>query len=180
MTDAPKPDAPKPGAPGNRPPNPATPQPGGRLRLRAEDDEDLTVISACLQDAVVAVGDIAWLPAERRLAMVVNRFCWECAPGEPAKDSQRVLTGLSLENVRAVRTQGIDRTKRAHLMELLAVRLVPAGDEAGAAAGCTVEFRFSGNQALRAAADALALRLEDLEEPYPTAWRPKHKLDGTP
>jgi hypothetical protein len=171
MTDAPKPDA----------PDPAKPQPSGRLRLRAEDDEDLTVISACLQDAVVAVGDIAWLPAERRLAMVVNRFCWECAPGETGGESRRVLTGLRLENVRAVRMQGIDRTKRAHLMELLAVRLVPAGGEPGAAgAGCTVEFQFSGNQALRASADALALRLEDLDEPYPTAWRPKHKLDGPP
>jgi hypothetical protein len=171
MTDAPKSHKPK----------PTKPQPGGRLRLRAEDAEDLTVVSACLQDAVVAVGDIAWLPAERRLAMVVNRFCWECAPGETGGESRRVLTGLRLENVRAVRAQGIDRTKRAHLMELLAVRLVPGDGESGAAgSGCVVEFRFSGDQALRASADVLALRLEDLEEPYPTAWRPKHKLDGTP
>jgi hypothetical protein len=161
---------------------PARPKPAGRLRLKAEDDEDLTVVSACLQDAVVAVGDIAWLPAERRLAMVLNRFCWECgdAPAEGRGD-RRVLAGLCLENVRWVRTQGIDRMKRAHLMELLAVRLVPADREAaGGAGGCVVEFRFSGDQALRASADALALRLEDLEEPYPTAWRPKHKLDGTP
>ena len=147
-----------------------------RLRLRAEDDEDLTVISACLQDAVVAVGDIAYLPAERRLAMVINRFCWECGPGP---ENQRVLAGLCLENVRGVQTQGIDRTRREHLMELLAIRALP-GDAGAAPGGCTVELRFSDGQALRVSADRLALRLEDLNEPYPTPWRPQHKLDETP
>ena len=149
-----------------------------RLRLRAEDDEDLTVISACLQDAVVAVGDIAYLPAENRLALVVNRYCWECAP-EAGPGSQRVLAGLCLENVRGVRTQGIDRAKRGHLLELLSIRTVPG--EAGAAAdGCVVELLFAGDRALRVSTGRLALRFEDLEEPYPTPWRPKHKLDETP
>lgn len=149
-----------------------------RLRLRAEDDEDLTVVSACLQDAVVAVGDIAYLPAESRLAMVINRYCWECSP-EAGPGSQRVLAGLCLEDVRGVKMQGIDRGKRAHLLELLSIRTVPA--EAGAPPdGCVVELLFAGGQALRVSARRLALRFEDLEEPYPTPWRPKHKLDETP
>ena len=157
-----------------------------RLRLRAEDDEDLTVISACLQDAVVAVGDIAYLPAESRLAMVINRFCWEQAatrtaePGQTqGPGSQRVLAGLCLETVRGVKTQGIDRAKRGQLLELLSIRALPA--EAGTAPGaCVVELQFSGGRALRVSAERLALRFEDLEEPYPTPWRPHHELDETP
>jgi UDP-N-acetylglucosamine 1-carboxyvinyltransferase len=35
------------------------PKPDRRLRLRAEDDEDLAVVAAVLQDAVVRIGDLA-------------------------------------------------------------------------------------------------------------------------
>jgi hypothetical protein len=153
-----------------------------RLRLRAEDAEDLTVISAHLQDAVVAVADIAFLPAENRLAMVLNRFCWECAPQaeSPAgPGSQRVLAGMCLDTVRGVKTLGIDRAKRGHLLELLSIRVLPKAP-GGDAGGCVVELLFAGGQALRVTADRLALRLEDLEEPYPTSWQPKHKLDEAP
>ncbi len=145
-----------------------------RLRLRAEDDEDLTVISACLQDAVVMVGDIAYLPAERRLAMVVNRFRWEGgAAGNPG--NERVLAGLCLESVRGVRVQGIDRARKEGLLSVLAVRRMP-----GAGGELLIEIVFSGGKALRVDADKVSARFEDLEQPYPTPWRPIHKLDETP
>ncbi len=37
-----------------------------RLRLIALDAEDLAVLSAHLQDAVVKTGDMTWLPAQKR------------------------------------------------------------------------------------------------------------------
>ena len=39
-----------------------------RLKLLALDDEDLAVISACVQDAVLKVGDLSYLPKERRFS----------------------------------------------------------------------------------------------------------------
>ena len=51
------------------------------LRLRAEDAEDLAVLSACLQDALVAVRDFAYDPGARVFIMAANRFRWEgCRP----------------------------------------------------------------------------------------------------
>ena len=47
------------------------------LRLRAEDSDDLAVISACLQDSLVPVRDLAYLPDEGRFMLVANRFRWE-------------------------------------------------------------------------------------------------------
>ena len=44
----------------------------GRLRLRAADGDDIPVLSACLQDAVVPVADMAYLPSEARFVMVAN------------------------------------------------------------------------------------------------------------
>ena len=53
------------------------------LRLKAEDQDDLTVISAALQDAVGQLGDFSFDARSRRFLMVVNRYRWEAArPGK--------------------------------------------------------------------------------------------------
>jgi len=44
------------------------------LKLIALDHDDIAVVSTHLQDAVVKVADIVWLPAERRLVLGLNRF----------------------------------------------------------------------------------------------------------
>src|SRR5262249_15259594 len=105
---------------------PRTPSPD-RLRLRAEDDEGLAVLSAWLQGALVPVRDIAFVPGESRLAMVVNRYRWE---GDQ-RQGERVLCAVAVEGVRKVRRQGIDQTKPGQLLSILAVRRVAgAGDVA--------------------------------------------------
>lgn len=150
-----------------------------RLRLRAEDVEDLTVLSTILQDALVPVGDIAYLPEQRRLALVVNRFCWECCPDEAAMRGdplqQRVLTAFVIDHVTGVKSQGIDRRHRDHLLEVLAVQR--ASDAGGDGPGSAIDILFSDDQALRVTVERIGAKLEDLDEPYPTSFRPKHRLD---
>ena len=61
------------------------------LRLTALDAEDLQVISAQMQDATLLVGDITYLPRQKTLALVANRFCWEsAAPGGGGPASSEV------------------------------------------------------------------------------------------
>ena len=52
------------------------------LKLAALDEDDLSVISAHLQDAVVRIGDIRYLPGEQRFVLVANRFDWQGAGGK--------------------------------------------------------------------------------------------------
>ena len=47
------------------------------LKLIAKSDEDLKVISAHLQDAIVKISDIANLKRNNILLMQLNRFMWE-------------------------------------------------------------------------------------------------------
>src|SRR5258708_19457208 len=54
------------------------PEPG--LTLRAEDAEDLAVISTYLQDALVSVRDLAYDDDNRTFIFVANRFRWETTP----------------------------------------------------------------------------------------------------
>lgn len=151
---------------------------GKKLKLRAEDEEDLSVISACLQDALIAVGDIKYLPEDHRFVLIANRFCWEAMPcretAELSPDDcfERVHTGVRFENVTAVRHRGIDKLDAAELLELLAIRLE----------GNSVIMVFAGDAAIRIDTDRPLCFLEDLDEPWPTKWRPRHivdEIDGT-
>lgn len=144
----------------------------GRLRLRAEDDEDLAVLSACLQDALVAVRDIAHFPGERRVALLVNRYRWEAETGHSTGPGERVLCAVAMDGVQRVRHQGIDRARSGQFLSILAVRRAEDHKD-----GPAVDFVFAGQAALRVVLDRLQLRAEDVEEPYPTSWRPKHALD---
>ena len=76
------------------------------LRLVAFDPEDLAVISAHLQDSLLRVGDIAYLPRERRFAIQTRRYDWEAAT------PQRRLTCMHFENVTGVRVRGIELIAR--------------------------------------------------------------------
>ena len=55
----------------------------GLLKLRAHDAEDLAVVSALLQDAIVPAKEMTFLADERRFVMVANRFMWERQPDSP-------------------------------------------------------------------------------------------------
>ena len=48
-----------------------------KLRLSVRDEEDLIVMSSLLQDSLIAVAEIKYLPEEKRFVFVANRFLWE-------------------------------------------------------------------------------------------------------
>jgi hypothetical protein len=150
-----------------------------RLKLRAEDEEDLKTISAILQDALVTVGDMAYLPEERRFVLVANRFRWEAEPdlltedpeGEecpPCAVFERVLTGLCFEEVAAVRVKNIDRARRGQILELLHLGWEP---------GC-LTLTFAGGGAIRLQTRRISFRLDDMCEPWPTLSRPHHEVEA--
>jgi hypothetical protein len=119
-----------------------------QLRLLAEDAEDLQVISAALQDAVVKVGDICWEPKSRRLTLELNRFRWEAA-GHP-------------ERIRSSAKEAV--------LELLALRFEP-GDEPP---GGRVVFEFAQGGDLRADVECLEAVLADVSRAWPAKREPNH------
>ena len=88
-----------------------------RLRLRAEDAGDLAVISACLEDSVFAVGEMAFEPADSRFAAIVVRRCREAASG-PAGQAK---AAIHLDGVRAVKLRGIARAEPSGLLKLAGI-----------------------------------------------------------
>jgi len=52
------------------------------LKLVALERDDMELVSAHLQDAVITATDIHWRPGESRVVMGLNRFDWEAASGQ--------------------------------------------------------------------------------------------------
>jgi hypothetical protein len=136
------------------------------LKLRGEDEEDLAVISAVLQDALVAVSEMAWLPEEKRFALVANRFLWEPPAGGPRRNFERRLSGLRFDGVGAVQRRGFHPREGDRLLVLLAIRA-----EDGA-----IRLDFAGGSSIRLEVERILCHLDDLGEPWPTRWRPRHPV----
>ena len=138
-----------------------------RLKLRAKSVEELQVIAAFIQDAIAPLSDMTWMRDQNRFALVLNRFRWECAGDTPP--FERTHTMLSFQNVQAVRTRNVDRDRPDRPLSLLT--LSPGENTA-------VDLAFAGGGTVRIESGPLDCVLEDLGEPWPTAWRPDHGEDG--
>jgi len=152
-----------------------------KLKLRAEDEEDIQVLSACLQDALVAVGDMRFLKDERRFVLVANRFCWEdtttddiaaMMESSSSEESsyQRIHSGIRFENVTGARVRGFDPRDSARILELLAI--TPEADDDGV----RIRLIFAGDAEVLLAAERILCLMEDLDEHWPTTFRPKHPV----
>ncbi len=143
------------------------------LRLRALDADDLAVISALAQDAVLSMGEIRWQRSKRRLALLLNRFRWEDLPRaqRSGRPFERVQSVLAIEDVTRVATQGIDRADRDTILSILAIAFEPGEDGTG-----RVHLTLAGDGAIAADVEALEVTLQDVTRPYiaPSKTRPSH------
>ena len=139
----------------------------GSLKLRAEDDDDLAVISAILQDALVTVGEMVFLPEEQRFVLVANRFRWEPQGDGPRHDFERILTGLRVDGVRKVQRRGFHPREAERILALLAIRAEPGA----------LLFDFAGGSSIRLDVERVLCHLDDFGEPWPTRWRPRHPVE---
>jgi hypothetical protein len=133
------------------------------LRLRAESEDDLAVISSLLQDAVGKAGDIAWMPRKRRLVVLLNRFRWEdSADAEKAKRPfERVRSAVTVESVLKVRGRGINPSDKDQVFELLAILFSPVQGCAG-----TLTLTLAGGGEIALEVECLELALADLSRPW--------------
>ncbi len=142
------------------------------LKLLAEDKEDLKIVSAHLQDAVMRVGDLVYLPKQRRFVALLNRFCWEDCPGGEA--GARVLTGLHFDNVLKVQSHHVRQDDPDAVAVLLAIDFTPEGETGG-----VVELILSGGGRIRLTVECIEGVLRDVTEPRPAISRPAHDLEAS-
>lgn len=140
-----------------------------RLALVVMDADDLSVLSANLQDARVAVGDLAYLPAEKRFALVGQRFDWiKAATG----GCERAAMGLHFERVLGVTRTGLAQNDGGRVLNLLAIDYVAAEAPAG-----NVTLTFSGGTAIRLDVECVEAQMRDLGPRFPCDKAPTHPME---
>jgi hypothetical protein len=143
------------------------------LKLVALDTEDLNVLSAHLQDAVLRVADMVYLPKERRFAVILNRFDWQKAvAGQSAAGLERRRAGLRFERVMGAKVQGIDLSDKSASLALLAVTFAPSGDAESVAGDVTLTF--SGGAAIRLSVECVEAEMKDLGAVWAATRVPRH------
>ena len=156
------------------------------LKLIAMDADDLAIVSAHVQDAVLKARDMAFEPPRRgregdgsggregKFALALNRYVWEADPrvgGERRSVPARRRSWLHFERVRAARTLGVERAGE-QVLSLLAITFAPKAEDDAAG---TIELAFSGDAAVRLDVECVEARLTDTDATWAAAARPQHE-----
>lgn len=138
------------------------------LRLKALDSDDLQVLSALAQDAVFPGNEMRWTPSDRRFALLLNRFRWEDKGTNPPERTQAVLV---IEDVMAVKSQGVSKGDKDTILSLLSISFEPGEDGTG-----RVILTLAGDGAIACDVEALEVVLRDVTRPYiaPSRKAPSH------
>ena len=142
------------------------------LKLIAFDNDDIEVVSAHLQDAIVKLGDVHWQPAEHRFVLGVGRFDWEAAQG-PAPRYRRRLAALRFDRVLSCKCRNVRPRAKDEVLNLLAVEFSQTD-----APGGIITLVFSGDAAVRLEVECLEAELADLGPVWTAAKCPDHPLEG--
>ena len=145
------------------------------LRLKALDVEDLNVMAALVQDAVFPAAEMKWDRKARRFAILLNRFRWEDADRAATRkrDYERVQSVMVIEDVMAVKSQGVDPRDADMVYSLLSMAFQPGEDGMG-----RLELTLAGDGAVAVDVEALEVVLKDVTRPYvaPSKRAPAHDV----
>ena len=139
-----------------------------QLRLIALDEEDLEVVSSHLQDAVARVGEMAYVPSQKRFAAILNRFNWEKAT-KAADENERRRTALRFDRVLGAQIKSLRPSAADRVLSLLAVRFEPAEHPSG-----YVTLTFSGDASIRLHVECIEAELTDLGPAWKARSKPQH------
>jgi Protein of unknown function (DUF2948) len=147
------------------------------LRLAALDADDLTVLSAHLQDAILTSADLVYQPKQRLVALMVNRFDWlDSASATQSRGRKPSLVRrkamVRIERVERARTKNLAVSEAQTVLSLLAMTF-----EAGAEPGGTVVLTFSGGAEMRLDVECIEIMLTDLGPSWSTPSQPTHPDD---
>ena len=143
-----------------------------RLKLRAVAAEDIEIMSALLQDGLVAASDLHYQKDAANFVMVINRFCWEQTDDTDSETHpNRCLCGLKVAHVKQVSQRGLS-VGANQFYNLLSITYEETKENEKVLNRLT--FTFSDGYGIRLTLEELALIVQDIAEPHPGLARPQH------
>ena len=140
------------------------------LKLIAKTEEDLSVVSAHLQDSIASISDIANLKKNKIFLMQLNRFMWEDVEKGVFRKNKRIRTILKFENVLEVYSKNINQSKKDKFLDFLAIESTRMPDK-----NYEMKIIFSGNSTIKIISEVVEVTLDDQGEAWNTKNKPRHK-----
>jgi len=137
------------------------------LKLIALDAEDLEVISAYTQDAIIRVADMGFAKSDNRFAAIMNRYVWE--KGDSKTKGHRRRSAIHFDKVLDVNSKGINLSARDGVLDLLSISFAPTDAPKG-----TITLSFAGGGTIELLVECLELRLSDLGASWAAKSTPSH------
>jgi hypothetical protein len=139
------------------------------LKLSATSVEDLSVISAHLQDAIVSIQDIANLKKNKIFLIQLNRFMWEDVEKGVFRKNKRTRTVLKFDNIISVSSKNINLKNNEKFLDFLTIESILLPDR-----NYEIKLIFSGDSVIKIKTEVIDVTLDDQGLPWETKTQPKH------
>ena len=143
------------------------------INLVVRSAEDVTMLSAFLQDGLIAHHDIHFDQDSAQVMMVVDRYRWEV----DASRTERVLMGLRIGKVEGLSQKKMrpqDQAQTGLVFYNLLQLAYEEDNSSGKTGKGTLLFTFSAGAALRLDVGGLMMSAGDIAPPRPAVATPQH------
>ena len=128
-----------------------------KMKLNAIDTEELKIIATVLQDGLIEVSDVKYLPSIRTFIVMITRFMWE--EKIVNKTNNRTKAVLVFEDVLAVHSRNIDQMNKTKVLELLTFNFYNNKSK-----NIEIELLFNNDATIKLETEVVQAKLEDQGE----------------
>ena len=129
------------------------------MKLNAIDTEELKIIATVLQDGLIEVSDVKYLPSIRTFIVMITRFMWE--EKIVNKTNNRTKAVLVFEDVLAVHSRNIDQMNKTKVLELLTFNFYSNKSK-----NIEIELLFNNDATIKLETEVVQAKLEDQGESW--------------
>ena len=130
-----------------------------KMKLNAIDTEELKIIATVLQDGLIEVSDVKYLPSIRTFIVMITRFMWE--EKIVNKTNNRTKAILVFEDVLAVHSRNIDQMNKTKVLELLTFNFYNNKSK-----NIEIELLFNNDATIKLETEVVQAKLEDQGESW--------------
>ena len=130
-----------------------------KMKLNAIDTEELKIIATVLQDGLIEVSDVKYLPSIRTFIVMITRFMWE--EKIVNKTNNRTKAVLVFEDVLAVHSKNIDQMDKAKVLELLTFNFYYNKSK-----NIEIQLLFNNDATIKLETEVVQAKLEDQGESW--------------
>ena len=134
------------------------------LKLIAQDEEQLTIISSLTQDSIIKTNEMGYDKKTKRFAILMNRYRHE------EEDPSRIRSAIHFDYTETLKSVGIDRKSKDDILVLLAIRFESTVKPSG-----SIFLEFSDNKSITIDVESVEVFLTDMGDPWKIPNKPIHE-----